>query len=786
MMLRHLIAGFALLLASGAALAQEAPVAVPEETATDVATEVAPDLDPRIVYGIMSGIDYSAWADRAARVEALVALPSPSSFALDRARTDLVAWRDIFSPQRSQNVARIATVQAQITALGDTATAAPAIVARATELTAQLSALQAPARLADEAFAQADGLIAEIDRLLRERQNAALMVRALSPLSPSVLSQTYAEFTSRISGLGAEVYASVQNQNRLATFADRAGLVILMLLGSLVMIFGIGPFTRRLRVALGQRFPDADSVTGYLMALCRAVVQLLGVLLLTNALKESGLFGYRASILINALPGAGGVIIMMNWVGGRFFTQARANPPPFDFSPEVRQKGKHLTWELGWMMAGGLMLLELVSTSETPEAVRNAFSLPVVLMVAFTLFRFGRLIARAAQSETATAADTTAANPIWSFALRIVGQGAMALAVLAPAIMLIGFGQGAEWLLYPAVMTLVLLAALVALQWFVFDVFALIMHSRDVAQSSLWPVLVAIALMVLSLPVLALIWGARVDDLGELAAQLAEGFDIGGLQLSPMAVLTFIIVFGIGLMLTRLVQAVMAGTVLPRTRLDRGGQTALVSGIRYLGLTAAALAAFSMAGLNLSSLAVVAGALSVGIGFGMQNIVQNFVSGIILLAGRAIRQGDWIEVGGVSGYVREISVRSTRIETFDRSDVIVPNASLVAGQVVNWTRGNAVGRITVAATTAYGTDPVQVMEILRAAAESHPMVLLSPKPTVLMTGFAADTMNFEVKALVRDINAGGSVRSDITVEVARRFNAAGIQSRNGLAPLPVA
>ncbi|ADO42762.1 transporter, MscS family [Ketogulonicigenium vulgare Y25] len=723
MMLRHLIAGFALLLASGAALAQEAPVAVPEETATDVATEVAPDLDPRIVYGIMSGIDYSAWADRAARVEALVALPSPSSFALDRARTDLVAWRDIFSPQRSQNVARIATVQAQITALGDTATAAPAIVARATELTAQLSALQAPARLADEAFAQADGLIAEIDRLLRERQNAALMVRALSPLSPSVLSQTYAEFTSRISGLGAEVYASVQNQNRLATFADRAGLVILMLLGSLVMIFGIGPFTRRLRVALGQRFPDADSVTGYLMALCRAVVQLLGVLLLTNALKESGLFGYRASILINALPGAGGVIIMMNWVGGRFFTQARANPPPFDFSappppfdfsPEVRQKGKHLTWELGWMMAGGLMLLELVSTSETPEAVRNAFSLPVVLMVAFTLFRFGRLIARAAQSETATAADTTAANPIWSFALRIVGQGAMALAVLAPAIMLIGFGQGAEWLLYPAVMTLVLLAALVALQWFVFDVFALIMHSRDVAQSSLWPVLVAIALMVLSLPVLALIWGARVDDLGELAAQLAEGFDIGGLQLSPMAVLTFIIVFGIGLMLTRLVQAgvggavvqaVMAGTVLPRTRLDRGGQTALVSGIRYLGLTAAALAAFSMAGLNLSSLAVVAGALSVGIGFGMQNIVQNFVSGIILLAGRAIRQGDWIEVGGVSGYVREISVRSTRIETFDRSDVIVPNASLVAGQVVNWTRGNAVGRITVAATTAYGTDP---------------------------------------------------------------------------------
>jgi small-conductance mechanosensitive channel len=198
------------------------------------------------------------------------------------------------------------------------------------------------------------------------------------------------------------------------------------------------------------------------------------------------------------------------------------------------------------------------------------------------------------------------------------------------------------------------------------------------------------------------------------------------------------------------------------------------TGVGYVGILVAALVAISYAGFNLSSIAIVAGALSVGIGFGLQNLVNNFVSGLILLAERPIRVGDLVVVGGEEGYVRKISVRSTEIETFDRANVLIPNSYFIAEKVKNWTFRNNIRRLALPIGVAYGSDAQQVRTVLMKVAQDNPDVLTAPAPFVMLDDFAASSLNFTLYAYVGDISKAGSVRTELGIAVLGAFKEAGI------------
>ncbi|MCX7898635.1 MAG: DUF3772 domain-containing protein [Methylocystis sp.] len=261
-------------------------------------------------------------------------------------------------------------------------------------------------------------------------------------------------------------------------------------------------------------------------------------------------------------------------------------------------------------------------------------------------------------------------------------------------------------------------------------------------------------------------------------------FHIGGVALSPLGILEAILIFTLALLAAQAFRRWMDTRFLPLTRLDMGLRNSISSTLGYAGFILAAGMALSHLGLGFEKLAIVAGALSVGIGFGLQSIVNNFVSGLILLWERAIRVGDWVVIGDEQGYVKRINVRSTEIETFDRATMIVPNSNLVAGVVKNWLRGDKVGRIKVGLTPPAGVEPEQIREIMIAAARAQEGVLRIPAPQVMFLGMEAASFRFELWCYVEDVEKSQRVRSDLYFDLHRRLTEAGITAKGAASPPP--
>lgn len=284
-----------------------------------------------------------------------------------------------------------------------------------------------------------------------------------------------------------------------------------------------------------------------------------------------------------------------------------------------------------------------------------------------------------------------------------------------------------------------------------------------------------IFVLALGIPAILMQWGTQFSEITLFVQRAFAGFQVGNIRISLSGILIGLVIFALVLGITRLFQQWLSRSVFPRSRVDPGVSNSIRAAIGYIGFAIAVLLAITSAGLDLSNLAIIAGALSLGIGFGLQNIVSNFVSGLILLAERPIKVGDWVSVGGVEGTVKKISVRATEVETFQRQSIIVPNSELINQQVGNWTLQSTTGRVDVMIGIAYDSDARLAERLLYEIADSHAMVAKRPSPSVWFRDFGASSLDFTLRMFLHDINNVVTVETEIRFEILRRFAEAGIE-----------
>ncbi|HSW32526.1 MAG TPA: mechanosensitive ion channel domain-containing protein [Steroidobacteraceae bacterium] len=259
-----------------------------------------------------------------------------------------------------------------------------------------------------------------------------------------------------------------------------------------------------------------------------------------------------------------------------------------------------------------------------------------------------------------------------------------------------------------------------------------------------------------------------------LRTVLSHPLNLGQVSLTLGGVLLFGLSVYLAFWVAKTVRLILQDDLLPKMSLPRGVGNSISSLSYYALLMAGLFFALAAAGFEVSQLAIVVGALSVGIGFGLQNVVNNFVSGLILMFERPIQPGDVVEVSGTSGKVREIGMRATTLSTFEGADVVVPNGMLLNEKLINWTLSDMDRRLEVNVGVAYGSDPRRVMDLLMEVSKSTPGVAATPEPAIVFTGFGPSSLDFSIRAWTNTFGEWVNIRSELAIRVHDALQDAGI------------
>ena len=725
-------------------------------------------------------LDINEWDRLALRAEEAIAAAAASDAAFLVLREQISDWRTQTLAEQAELGGQIDQLSSQLSALGtaegDEQDATGTAAIRRGELENQLAAANAPFRVAEEIIRRADGLLAEIDSLLEARERERFFRLSPTPLNPANWSGAASYLMSFLNGIGQEISdAWASDAQRRRAEQNIPAILVFFAVGVFLLTRG-RTLLRRVTASAEKR--SAGSVDGALPLLAGLLADFAmptaGIAAIVHAADSTSLAYMNSGRVLDAVPVAAAVVFGSRWLAAYAFSDSDTGGLLHSRLGETwTATARRASIAISWLIAVRIVFYELTDTQVRDPELDAMLVFPILLAVSFFSFRLSRLLSSHASAPPAEGEESN-----WDRFASLLAWAVLAVSVAAPLLGAIGYEGAANFLLYPTVLTLALFAAYFAANDILFGLYSSALKAVGFTAAARTAGFVRFAfgilLFAVSLPVLAYIWGASEAEIAKYWSMAREGIPIGGQRFTAADFVTFALVFLVGVVATNMIQTILRSSVLPNTYLDVGAQKAITTGTGYVGIILVSVLAVSVAGIDLTNVAIVAGALSVGIGFGLQAVVSNFVSGIILLIERPINEGDWIEAGGVSGTVQRISVRSTQIMTFDRATVVVPNTDLMSGQVTNWTLGNRYCRIRVPVGVAYGTETRTVERVLMEIAESHDAVLDDPAPAVIFMGFGDSALNFELRLYLTDVNFFLSAKSEINFAIAERFEEEGI------------
>ena len=713
--------------------------------------------------------DLAAWSAAADRAEAVIASAGASVPALQSLRGELLDDRDAADAIVAAGNPKARVLRAEIDALGPAPTDGselPSIAADRTALLAALAAHDGPIVEARRLSARLSVLIDEVDSLVHRKAAAKLLSRVPSPLLPSSWLIAAAETTDLVAGIAKDMAAAWNNPLEGRLLAGKLALAGLWLAVSLALLPLRSLLLRRFGWRGGQLAPGA-SYAGIAIAYVGATALTLLAFFaawrgLDSVPRGARLFDRDLALMV-------ALLILGSSVSFILFRLGAAERGAFGFGPARA----HLAHRLS---VAQCLVLMLELATESVEAGLSP-SPGTVAVFASIVITAGSVLLWALGGLLADPTGEDRHRPPRGSLQRVGATALRALAVIGVLLAVSGYVELARQAMLPTLLSLGLIGlALVLFRALAgFAAWCLIGFGVRAGRFRLaLSLIIAGALALLLLPALGIAWGMSLADLGDVWRLLSGGVTLGNVVISPADIAVLVLLLAGGLVLTRWLQRLLDHDILPKTRLDASGRNAVVTGVGYVGTVLAALVAIAGAGIDLSNLALLASALTVGIGFGLQAVASNFVSGLLLLIERPIREGDRVAVAGYTGLVRKISVRTTRIETVDGHMVLVPNSELIAGTVTNLTLGSRSGRITIPVGVAYGSDVERVRATLVDVARRHPSVDADPPPLALFVDFGDSCLNFELRAFVADVDLAAIVRSDLLTAIDSAFRAAAI------------